>query len=107
MPEQVSEKLGVSTATLRKWRCLGQGPKFLKVGRKIHYPPEWVEAFVNDASEQGRRQWEQKNSKVSAAIGKREKPDRKPSIREPLQQPVQTAEMKAKRGVGAGAISDL
>jgi hypothetical protein len=29
--------LGVKPTTLRKWRSLGTGPKFIKVGRKVKY----------------------------------------------------------------------
>jgi hypothetical protein len=41
----------VSPATLRTWRCLGRGPRFLKIGRSVRYRPEDVHGW---ASEQAR-----------------------------------------------------
>jgi predicted DNA-binding transcriptional regulator AlpA len=43
---QVSERLQVSLACLRKWRLLGQGPQYLKVGPLVRYRPEAVEQWV-------------------------------------------------------------
>ena len=34
---EVAEYLGLSVSTLNKWRCLGGGPKFLKLGRAVRY----------------------------------------------------------------------
>ena len=43
----VAELLGLKVATLRKWRLVGAGPRFVKVGRLVKYPrPEvrrWLE----------------------------------------------------------------
>ena len=43
---QVSERLQVSLACLRKWRLLGQGPQYLKVGPLVRYRPEAVEQWL-------------------------------------------------------------
>jgi predicted DNA-binding transcriptional regulator AlpA len=45
----VSEKLQVSFACLRRWRLLGAGPQYIKVGPLVRYRPEsidqWIEAL--------------------------------------------------------------
>jgi predicted DNA-binding transcriptional regulator AlpA len=38
--------LGVSVATIRRWRLLGKGPRFTKLGASIRYREEDVEAFI-------------------------------------------------------------
>jgi predicted DNA-binding transcriptional regulator AlpA len=45
---QVAEMLGVSVATVRRWRLLKQGPRFLKLGALCKYRIEditlWLES---------------------------------------------------------------
>jgi hypothetical protein len=43
---QVSEKLQVSLACLRRWRLLSQGPEYLKVGPLVRYRPEAVDRWL-------------------------------------------------------------
>ena len=43
---EVAEALKCSKAVLRKWRRLGGGPRFVKIGRMVRYPADAVEAFV-------------------------------------------------------------
>lgn len=47
--DQVSSITGVRTATLANWRSRGEGPVWLKVGRKIWYPvvefEDWMEGL--------------------------------------------------------------
>ena len=43
---QVAEILGVSVATVRRWRLLGQGPLFIKIGVLVRYHPESVCLFL-------------------------------------------------------------
>lgn len=45
--EQLAEYLGVSIYTLRTWRNKGEGPKFIRLGRKIAYRTEDIEAYLN------------------------------------------------------------
>ena len=45
-PEELASNLEISPATLATWRCLHVGPPFLKVGRKIWYPKERVNAWL-------------------------------------------------------------
>jgi predicted DNA-binding transcriptional regulator AlpA len=43
---QVAELLGVSVATMRRWRLLRQGPPFLKVGALCRYRMADVSAWL-------------------------------------------------------------
>jgi excisionase family DNA binding protein len=43
---QVAETLRVSVATIRRWRCLGQGPRFFKVGTLVRYSLEDVHTWL-------------------------------------------------------------
>ncbi|MBM3758587.1 MAG: helix-turn-helix domain-containing protein [Acidobacteria bacterium] len=46
---EVAEMLGVSVATIRRWRLLKQGPRYLKVGALCRYRvediAEWLESL--------------------------------------------------------------
>ena len=45
-PQQVAERLGVSTTTLATWRCTKRYPlAYVKVGRLVRYRAGDVEAF--------------------------------------------------------------
>lgn len=43
--DQVAERLGVQSQTVRAWRLRGAGPRFMKVGRRVVYRSADVEAF--------------------------------------------------------------
>jgi excisionase family DNA binding protein len=43
---EVSKRLNVSVASLRRWRVLGRGPVFVKVGSLVRYPAEDLEAWL-------------------------------------------------------------
>lgn len=43
---QVSTILGISIASLRRWRLLGTGPRFIKVGASVRYLPDDVTAWL-------------------------------------------------------------
>jgi predicted DNA-binding transcriptional regulator AlpA len=45
--QQVAEYLNMSAASLRKWRRLGGGPKFLKIGSSVRYRREDVETWLS------------------------------------------------------------
>lgn len=47
--EKVSELLGheVSQSTLEKWRCTGQGPRFIRAGRAVLYRRSDVESWLS------------------------------------------------------------
>lgn len=45
--DQVSTRLNISTALLNKWRCTGEGPRYVKLGKKrIAYRLSDINAFV-------------------------------------------------------------
>ena len=44
---QLSEKIHVSLACLRRWRLRGEGPQYVKVGPLVRYRPEAVEQWVD------------------------------------------------------------
>jgi predicted DNA-binding transcriptional regulator AlpA len=44
--QQVSERLGVSVASLRRWRLLSRGPRFFKLGSAVRYSCEDVDTWL-------------------------------------------------------------
>jgi helix-turn-helix protein len=44
-----AEILGVVPATLCKWRATGEGPPYLKIGRRRLYDPADLKQFRDDA----------------------------------------------------------
>lgn len=42
---ELSRRWSLSPRTLERWRSLGQGPQFLKIGGRVVYRLEDVEAF--------------------------------------------------------------
>ena len=41
-----AERLALSGNTLRRWRILGRGPRFVKLGAAVRYPAESIEQFI-------------------------------------------------------------
>ena len=46
MEEEVSEKLQVSLACLRRWRLQGEGPQYVKMGPMVRYRPKDIEDWL-------------------------------------------------------------
>jgi len=44
---EVAQMLSVSVATVRRWRLLRQGPRFLKVSASVRYRPEDVDGWLD------------------------------------------------------------
>lgn len=48
--EQVADYLQMPVRTMEAWRYSGDGPKFVRIGRRVRYRPqdveEWVESQV-------------------------------------------------------------
>jgi len=44
--KEVAEQIKVSLASLRRWRLLQRGPRFLKVGALVRYRPEDLEHWM-------------------------------------------------------------
>jgi predicted site-specific integrase-resolvase len=42
---QVADRWQMSVRTLERWRWLGQGPRFMKLGGRVAYRLEDIEAF--------------------------------------------------------------
>ena len=42
---ELSRRWTISPRTLERWRWLGEGPRFLKIGGRVAYRMEDVEAF--------------------------------------------------------------
>lgn len=42
----VARITGLSVASVRRWRLLRQGPKYLKIGASVRYKPEDVAAWI-------------------------------------------------------------
>lgn len=57
---QVAEMLGVSVATVRRWRLLRQGPRFLKLGALCKYRIEDVASWLESRPSGGGNQSESK-----------------------------------------------
>ncbi len=50
---EVAELLRTPVETVRYWRHVGKGPKSFKVGRRVLYALEDVEAFLAEARQSG------------------------------------------------------
>ncbi len=42
----VARLIGLSVASVRRWRLLKTGPKYLKIGAAVRYKPEDVSAWL-------------------------------------------------------------
>ena len=43
---QVADILNLRVATLRRWRWIGQGPRFIKIGAAVRYDPEQLKDYL-------------------------------------------------------------
>ena len=43
---RVAEMLGMSVASLRRWRLLQKGPRFIKLGSAVRYKPDDISAWL-------------------------------------------------------------
>ena len=46
--KETARFLKLKVKTLQAWRCRGDGPRFLKLGRAVRYRLSDIEAFVNE-----------------------------------------------------------
>ena len=55
----VSRITGMSLASVRRWRLVRQGPRYIKLGAAYRYKPEdveaWLESLPSGGSHQGER----------------------------------------------------
>jgi len=54
----VARIIGLSVASVRRWRLLRQGPKYLKIGAAVRYNPEDVSAWLESRPTGGERRAE-------------------------------------------------
>jgi hypothetical protein len=47
---QVADHLNMSVASVRRWRCLRKGPKFLKIGSAVRYRRVDVESWLSSCA---------------------------------------------------------
>jgi hypothetical protein len=64
---QTAEELGLCLRTLRKWRARGEGPPYVKIGKKVHYPDDprtaWLKSrVVQPVRERAPRQSNEENT---------------------------------------------
>jgi excisionase family DNA binding protein len=45
-PEQTGALLKVNERTLERWRCEGKGPAFVRLGRRVRYRRDDLEAWL-------------------------------------------------------------
>jgi len=46
-PDELGQQLQRSIRTLETWRRTGNGPPFIKMGKRVFYHPQDVEAWIN------------------------------------------------------------
>jgi excisionase family DNA binding protein len=51
--DEVADLLRTSVETVRYWRHIGKGPKSFKLGRRVLYAVEDIEAFITQARVEG------------------------------------------------------
>ena len=56
---QAAEYLGLAISTLNKWRCLGDGPVFIKMGRAVRYRAEDLNRYISESQKQNTSNAEQ------------------------------------------------
>ena len=44
--KEAAERLGLSPGTLEVWRCLGKGPRYIKIGRRVGYDANDLDLYV-------------------------------------------------------------
>jgi excisionase family DNA binding protein len=57
--KEAAERLGLSTNTLNRWRGTGEGPAFLKLGRRVLYREEDLAAWEQSRLRQNTAQGEE------------------------------------------------
>jgi predicted DNA-binding transcriptional regulator AlpA len=51
----VARITGLSVASVRRWRLLRQGPKYLKIGAAVRYKPEDISVWLESRPAGGER----------------------------------------------------
>ena len=45
--EQLAAQLGLTESCLAKWRLTGEGPRFVRLGRRVAYRPADVDTWLD------------------------------------------------------------
>jgi predicted DNA-binding transcriptional regulator AlpA len=57
----VARITGLSVASVRRWRLLRQGPKYIKIGAAVRYKQEdilvWLESRPSGGGQEPREEW--------------------------------------------------
>lgn len=54
-PKEVADLLGVSPSTLKYWRHLNKGPRFIYCGKHVRHHPKDVDAYIASRESGGGR----------------------------------------------------
>ncbi len=44
-PQDLADRWGIHATTLANWRMTGRGPRFIKIGSRVRYNLEEIQAF--------------------------------------------------------------
>jgi predicted DNA-binding transcriptional regulator AlpA len=47
--KEAAQRLGLSVATLRTWRCREKGPRFFRLGKAIRYSEDEIAQFLSES----------------------------------------------------------
>lgn len=61
---ELAERWGISPKTLQRWRSEGQGPRYLKLSKRVSYPIDEILAFENRALHEST--WQRSNQVVAS-----------------------------------------
>lgn len=53
---QTADILGLKSQTLRTWRCMGKGPKYLKIGGAVRYHPSDIDDYIEQCKRENTSQ---------------------------------------------------
>ena len=65
--KDVAKQISVSLASLRRWRLLNSGPRFVKVGALVRYRPEDLKLWMDSLPAGGAIQYGKEVSLKAAA----------------------------------------
>lgn len=61
-PDEAANILNSNTRTMERWRYNGEGPAFVKIGRRVGYRPKDLRAWLEDQThEQPRKRTHRSN----------------------------------------------
>lgn len=66
--KEVANQITVSLASLRRWRLMQRGPRFVKVGALVRYRPEDLEQWMESLPAGGRRPTQRASSEARIGL---------------------------------------